>query len=77
MSGTRLKLFSSTRIGPLQLSHRVVHAPMTRLRADTDDSPSAMMVEYYRQRASQGGLLIAESAHPSYDSRGYLGAPGI
>ncbi|CAD6538893.1 hypothetical protein LMG28727_03582 [Paraburkholderia kirstenboschensis] len=77
MSGSHLKLFSSTRIGPLQLSHRVVHAPMTRLRSAADDSPSAMMVEYYRQRASQGGLLITESAHPSYDSRGYLGAPGI
>jgi N-ethylmaleimide reductase len=36
-----------------------------------------MMVEYYRQRASAGGLLITESAHPSIDSRGYLGAPGI
>jgi N-ethylmaleimide reductase len=36
-----------------------------------------MMVEYYSQRASDGGLLITESAHPSYDSRGYIGAPGI
>jgi N-ethylmaleimide reductase len=35
------------------------------------------MVEYYRQRASAGGLLITESAHPSFDSRGYIGAPGI
>jgi N-ethylmaleimide reductase len=36
-----------------------------------------MMVEYYRQRASTGGLIITESSHPSHDSRGYLGAPGI
>lgn len=36
-----------------------------------------MMVEYYRQRASAGGLIITESSHPSHDSRGYLGAPGI
>ena len=71
------KLFSPVRIGPYELSHRVVLAPMTRLRADADDSPSSMMVEYYRQRASEGGLLITESAHPSCDSRGYLGAPGI
>jgi N-ethylmaleimide reductase len=77
MTNTNLKLFSSTNVGPLQLSHRIVHAPMTRLRSDSDDSPSEMMIEYYRQRASQGGLLITESAHPSYDSRGYLGAPGI
>jgi len=72
-----MKLFTTQRVGPYELSHRVVHAPMTRLRADADDSASTMMVEYYRQRASEGGLLITESVHPSYDSRGYIGAPGI
>src|SRR5690349_4176706 len=72
-----MKLFSPIALGPHTLNHRVVHAPMTRLRANEDDSPSAMMVEYYRQRSSDGGLLITESAHPSYDSRGYQGAPGI
>jgi len=77
MTHSTLKLLSPVKVGPLQLAHRVVHAPMTRLRSDTDDSPSAMMVEYYRQRSSEGGLLITESAHPSYDSRGYTGAPGI
>ncbi|MGF6779203.1 alkene reductase [Paraburkholderia sp. GAS334] len=77
MNNQHLKLLSPFNVGPLNLSHRVVLAPMTRLRSDPDDSPSAMMVEYYRQRASKGGLLITESAHPSYDSRGYIGAPGI
>ena len=71
------RLFSPVSIGQIALSHRVVHAPTTRLRADPDDSPSAMMVDYYAQRASKGGLLITESAHPSFDSRGYEGAPGI
>jgi N-ethylmaleimide reductase len=71
------KLFTPARIGALDLTHRIVHAPMTRLRAEADASPSAMMVEYYRQRASQGGLVITESVHPSPDSYGYLGAPGI
>ena len=70
-------LFSSVSIGQIALSHRVVHAPTTRLRADPDETPSRMMVEYYTQRASEGGLLITESAHPSFDSRGYEGAPGI
>ncbi|WP_229751362.1 alkene reductase [Undibacterium terreum] len=74
---TKNSLFSAYKLGALDLSHRVVHAPMTRLRSDADDSPSAMMVEYYRQRASEGGLIITESVHPSFDSRGYLGAPGI
>lgn len=72
-----LKLLSNAVVGPYPLSHRVVHAPMTRLRADRDDSPSQMMQRYYEQRASRGGLLIVESTHPSLDSRGYLGAPGI
>lgn len=71
------RLFSPISIGQIALSHRVVHAPTTRLRADPDDSPSAMMVDYYAQRASKGGLLITESAHPSFTSRGYEGAPGI
>jgi N-ethylmaleimide reductase len=77
MNANKLKLFSPVKVGPLELAHRVVLAPMTRLRSSPDNSPSAMMVDYYRQRASAGGLLITESAHPSYDSRGYIGAPGI
>ncbi len=70
-------LFTPASAGALTLAHRVVHAPTTRLRAEADENPSAMMVEYYRQRASRGGLIITESAHPSHDSRGYLGAPCI
>jgi N-ethylmaleimide reductase len=71
------RLFSPTTIGAINLAHRVVHAPTTRLRALPDETPSPMMLEYYRQRATNGGLFITESAHPSHDSRGYLGAPGI
>ena len=71
------KLFSPVQLGLFRLQHRVVHAPTTRLRANADDSPSKLMLEYYRQRASDGGLIITESTHVSYDSRGYLGAPGI
>jgi len=70
-------LFTPFKLGPYELQHRVAHAPTTRLRAEPDETPSAMMKEYYRQRASHGGLIITESSHPSSDSRGYLGAPGI
>jgi len=70
-------LFTPTTVGAWNLAHRVVLAPMTRLRAEPDDSPSDMMIDYYRQRASPGGLLITESVHPALDSRGYLGAPGM
>ena len=71
------KLFSPVQVGRMALAHRVVHAPMTRLRAEPDDTPSAMMIDYYAQRSSPGGLVITESSHPSTDSFGYLGAPGI
>ena len=77
VAGEAAGLFTPARLGGLVLGHRVIHAPTTRLRALADETPSSMMVEYYRQRASLGGLIITESAHPSYDSRGYLGAPGI
>lgn len=40
------------------------------LRANADDSPSTLILEYYRQRASNGGLIITESTHVSDDSRG-------
>jgi len=72
-----MKLFSAIHIDTFTLSHRVVHAPMTRLRSEPDDSPSEMMVDYYAQRASEGGLLITEATHPSFYARGYLGGPGI
>ncbi|MDN7177642.1 hypothetical protein M0D69_06335 [Caballeronia sp. SEWSISQ10-4 2] len=50
---------------------------MTRLRSDPDDSPSEMMVEYYRQRESEGSLMISESSHVMKSGRGYAGGPGI
>jgi N-ethylmaleimide reductase len=34
-----------------------------------------MMVDFYQQRASKGGLLITEATHPSVNARGYLGTP--
>ncbi len=70
-------LFSPVRIGRYTVTHRVVHAPMTRLRSNADDTPSNMMVDYYWQRASQGGLIITESSHVLRSGRGYLGGPGI
>jgi N-ethylmaleimide reductase len=70
-------LFSPFQLGRLHLKHRVVHPPLTRLRANPDDSVSNSMIEYYRQRASDGGLMITESSHPSKESFGYIGAPGI
>lgn len=71
-------LFSPVRIGEMDLKHRVVMAPLTRLRANLDtDAPGDLMIEYYKQRASDGGLIISEATTITPDNRGYLGAPGI
>jgi N-ethylmaleimide reductase len=74
---TELKLFSSVSIGATSLKHRVVMPPLTRLRSNPDDGVSDMMVEHYAQRASDGGLIIIESANVSIHARGYFGAPGL
>lgn len=77
MSTSTPALFTPVQVGPYQLSHRVVMAPLTRLRAEAGDVPGDLMVEHYGQRASEGGLIISEATPVSVTGRGYLGAPGI
>ena len=73
-----ISLFSSLKIGSLNLGHRVVMAPLSRFRADLpSDVPGDLMLEYYTQRASEGGLIISEATTVAKTGRGYLGAPGI
>ncbi|MBB3178773.1 alkene reductase [Variovorax sp. Sphag1AA] len=68
-------LFSPIKVGAYDLSHRVVLAPMTRLRTNQpDDIPSKMMADFYGQRASRGGLEIVEGVSISITARSYLGA---
>lgn len=71
-------LFQPLRIGALQLGHKVVMAPLTRMRSrQPGDVPQAMNEEYYRQRASRGGLIVTEATNITEQARGYPGAPGI
>ncbi|MET0455719.1 MAG: alkene reductase [Mycobacterium sp.] len=73
-----MKLFTPVRVGRYTLRHRVVLAPTTRLRSEQpSDTPSDMMATFYSQRATQGGLLIAEATGISRSARSNLGAPGI
>jgi len=73
-----LKLFSPFQLGLLSLSHRIVMAPLTRLRSgQPGDIPTDLMVKYYGQRVSEGGLIISEATSITRKNRGYLGAPGI
>lgn len=64
------------RLGPFELSNRIVMAPLTRNRAGTGNVPQAMNVEYYAQRAS-AGLIITEASQISPQGVGYPNTPGI
>jgi N-ethylmaleimide reductase len=71
-------LFSPVEVGSTRLKHRVVMAPLTRARSiQPDDIPGDLMLEYYTQRASDGGLIISEAAQLSLATRGWHGAPGM
>ena len=71
-------LFSPAQIGALTLKHRIVMPPMSRLRAEwPSGTPSALMLDYYSQRASDGGLMVTEATAISPSARGYRGAPGL
>jgi N-ethylmaleimide reductase len=69
-------LFSPVRLGPYQLTNRIVMAPLTRSRAGDGDVPRAMTAEYYAQRAS-AGLIISEASPISPQGKGYAWTPGI
>lgn len=70
------KLWSKTKIGNLELPHRLAMAPMTRSRAQEDGTPGELSSLYYAQRASMG-FIISEGTQPSEDGQGYLNSPGI
>src|SRR6202161_3560729 len=73
-----LKLFTPVQLGSLHLKHRVVMAPLTRSRAEQPGGvPGDMMVQYYSDRASDGGLIIGEATNISPTARGWFGAPGL
>jgi N-ethylmaleimide reductase len=72
------KLFSPLQVGPYRLAHRVAMAPLTRMRADRSSfAPRPLNAEYYAQRATPGGLLIAEATPVTATGRGNPGVPGI
>jgi N-ethylmaleimide reductase len=71
------KLHSAVKVGPYEFSHRVVLAPLTRMRAEEGAKPGPLMAEYYAQRTSLGGFLISEATIAAPNGNGYLGAPGL
>ncbi|KAF8660817.1 hypothetical protein HU200_057404 [Digitaria exilis] len=63
-------------MGQFELSHRVVLAPLTRCRS-YGNVPQPHAAVYYSQRATKGGLLIAEATGVSATAQGYPETPGI
>src|SRR5260221_1869186 len=71
-------LFSPLKVGPYQLNHRLALAPLTRMRAEKPSlAPRPLNAEYYAQRATPGGLLIAEASPVMATGFGSPGVPGI
>ncbi len=60
----------------LNLSNRIVMAPMTRSRAGKGFVPNDLNRIYYEQR-SGAGLIITEGSQISEDAIGYRNTPGI
>lgn len=63
-------------IGGLHLANRVIMAPVTRARANTDGTPSSLAPLYYAQR-SGAGLIVAEATVVSKQAIGFSNVPGI
>jgi N-ethylmaleimide reductase len=76
MPGT--SLFDPLQLGPFTLSHRIVMAPLTRMRATRPGNiPNELNARYYGQRASAGGLIIAEASQVLPSGQGSPATPGI
>jgi N-ethylmaleimide reductase len=70
-------LLTPFRMGDLDLPNRVIMAPLTRMRANSDDHvPTILQAEYYAQRAS-AGLIIGEATAISPEGFGWADTPGL
>ncbi|KAI0055944.1 FMN-linked oxidoreductase [Artomyces pyxidatus] len=72
------KLFQPIVHGGVKLQHRVVMAPLTRMRSNERSEPTPLVKEYYEQRASAPGtLLISEGTCIAPQGAGLKGIAGI
>src|SRR3977135_1057435 len=70
-------LFLQSQLGPFNLRHRIVMAPLTRSRArQPGNVPSSLAACYYAQRAS-AALIVTEATQVSMQGQGYAWTPGI
>src|SRR6266702_3404500 len=74
---TTQPLFTSYRMGDLNLSNRIVMAPLTRMRAGSDNQvPTTLQAEYYAQRAT-AGLIVSEGVAISPEGFGWANTAGL
>ena len=68
-----------SKIGRFELTNRLVVAPMSRVSAAADGTPTDEMADYYAQFARGGfGLVITEGTYTdTTHSQGYLNQPGL
>jgi N-ethylmaleimide reductase len=71
-----MSLFAPYRLGDLELSNRLVMAPMTRSRALEGNVPNPIAAVYYKQRSS-AGLIVTEGTQVSPQGVGYIRTPGM
>lgn len=77
MKNSGQMLLQEYNLGSLKLKNRVVMASLTRCRATNEGLiPTALMAEYYAQRAS-AGLIISEGTWVNRKSIGFINVPGI
>ena len=69
-------LFDPIQLGAVTAPNRILMAPLTRGRASMAHVPSAMMIDYYWQRAG-AGLIITEATGISAQGLGWPYAPGM
>lgn len=69
-------LFDPLQLGAIASPNRIFMAPLTRCRAGEGHVPTALMAEYYAQRAS-AGLLIAEATMAMQGNSAFWHEPGI
>ena len=69
-------LFNPLQFGSIELSNRILMAPLTRARAGREGVPNDLMARYYAQRAS-AGLIISEATGITREGLGWPNAPGL
>ncbi len=70
-------LFTSLRLGAVQLPNRIIMAPLTRMRAGLANVPTALNALNDHAQRSSARLIISEGTAISTQAQGYPNAPGI